>query len=87
MTFNSTTNFENPVYRHELQNTYGHDASWKSWGSKVSNGVRAADNFFETAHTLTNSLSVQSGNDRNQTYLSYGNTTANSILGKSASRK
>ena len=84
VTFNSTTNFENPVYRHELQNTYGHDASWKSWGSKVSNGVRAADNFFETAHTLTNSLSVQSGNDRNQTYLSYGNTTANSILGKNS---
>ena len=84
VSFNSTTNFENAVYRHELQNAYGHDASWKSWGSKISNGVIAADNFFETAHTLTNSLSVQSGNERNQTYLSYGNTTANSILGNNS---
>ena len=84
VTFNSTTNFENAVYRHELQNAYGHDDSWKSWGAKISNGVVAADNYFETAHTLNNTLSVQSGNDRNQTYLSYGNTTANSILGNNS---
>ena len=74
VTFNSTTNFENPVYRHELQNTYGHDASWKSWGSKVSNGVCAADNFFETAHTLTNSCEAWSGS-KNMFKLQTGNIT------------
>ena len=84
VTFNSTTNFENAAYRHELQSSYGHDDSWRSWGSKISNGVVAADNYFETAHTLNNSLSIQGGNERNQTYLSYGNTTANSILGNSS---
>ena len=84
VTFNSTTNFENAAYRHELQNSYGHDDSWKSWGAKINNGTIAADSYFETAHTLNNSLAVQSGTEKNQTYFSYGNTTANSILGNNS---
>ena len=84
VSFNSTTNFDNAAYKHELQKDYGHDASWKSWGQKINNGVIAADHYFETAYTLNNTLSVQGGSDKNQTYLSYGNTTANSILGNNS---
>ena len=84
VSFNSTTSFDNAAYGHELQSSYGHDSSWKSWGSKISNGTIAADNFFNTAYTLNNTIAVQGGSEKNQTYFSYGNTTANSILGNTS---
>ncbi len=38
------------------------------------------DSFFQTGNTFINSISLSGGNDKAQTYFSYGNTTANGIL-------
>jgi len=38
------------------------------------------NSFFQTGNTFINSISLSGGNDKAQTYFSYGNTTANGIL-------
>jgi len=81
VTFNNTTNFESVAYYPELQRTYGTSTQFKCWGSKLSQPADIMfDNLFQTAPTMTNSISVSGGTEKNQSFLSYANTYANGIL-------
>lgn len=80
-TFTTSMEFASPFIMPEFQNTYGSVAGEAvSWGAKqASTGYEPVD-FFDTAATYTNSLSVSMGNDKNQTYASVAATNANGLV-------
>jgi TonB-linked SusC/RagA family outer membrane protein len=68
----NNTNFFSPFVMPRFQNTYGSDAGeYTSWGSKLATpGNYNPKDFFQTGANVTNSISVSTGNDKNQTYFS-----------------
>lgn len=79
--FSTSLQFEKPMSLPRFQNRYGVSDKIESWGEKSE--MPAYDNagdFFETGVTAIQSLVLSSGNDRVQTYFSYGNTTARGIV-------
>lgn len=80
----STTTFENPIVLPKIQNTYGQEiegVSISSWGAKSSKASNAhIKDFFNTGKNYINSISITNGNDVNQFYVSYANTTATGIV-------
>ena len=63
----------------EFQNTYGQteSGSYYSWGDKLTkpSSYDPAD-FFRTGTNFTNSVSLSTGNEKNQTYASIGASNA-----------
>ena len=85
--FTSTTTFDKVAYLPELQNRYGESEGLYSWGDKVSNAwdkIGFVKDFFQTGFNEINTISVSTGNDKNQTYISYGNTTSRGIYPNSS---
>ena len=88
--FSSNTTFEKPFEIPKLQNTYGETTeeagapvtnSPQSWGAKLS-GPDAFNpkSFFNTGKTYINSLSVQTGTEKNQSYFSFESTNSTGII-------
>lgn len=79
----NNTTFSSPLVLPEFQNTYGpsETGSYYSWGSKLTtpSSYDPAD-FFQTGVNVTNSASLSTGTDKNQTYLSLGTTNAKGII-------
>lgn len=78
--FSSNVTWDQVNLLPELQNNYGSADGIKSWGAS---GINAYDNlkdFFSTGVTAINSVSVQTGNEKAQTHISYANTTAKGII-------
>lgn len=78
---NSTT-FSSPFVLPEFQNTYGSEmGEYSSWGAKLATPTNfdPAD-FFQTGYNVTNSVSLSTGTDKNQTYFSAGSVTARGII-------
>lgn len=85
--FNSNTTFDTPYSLPEFQSSYGPGSGGvaaadgtQSWGAKQSGGFYNVKDFFNTGKTLINSLSISTGTEKNQTYISYSNTHADGIL-------
>jgi TonB-linked SusC/RagA family outer membrane protein len=88
ITLNSNTTFDKAVKTPKLQNEYAvgnndttNTSSIQSWGAKEAAGspnFNPAD-FFNTGHSTINSFTLSTGNEKNQTYLSYANTHSNGI--------
>ena len=79
--FSTGLTFEKAFCLPKMQNNYGVSDVTDSWGEKEN--LMAYDNlnnFFRTGLTSITSVSVNSGNDRLQTYFSYANTTGRGIL-------
>lgn len=75
--------FSRPLVKHKFQNTYGPSAAgaFDSWGSKLATPSSYNPNdFFQTGSNYTNALSVSTGTDKNQTYLSLGSTNSEGIV-------
>lgn len=83
VTYNGSFQFSNPLLLPEFQNTYGQNetGSYYSWGDKLAtpSSYDPAD-FFRTSTNFTNSVSVSTGTDKNQTYLSVGSVNAGGII-------
>ena len=73
--------FLDPLRMPEFQNRYGTGRKGKNTGSTIHSwgaellpaaryGYSPADDFLDTGHVYTNSLTLQGGSDRNQTYFS-----------------
>ncbi|HUC81198.1 MAG TPA: SusC/RagA family TonB-linked outer membrane protein [Flavisolibacter sp.] len=79
----STTSFTDPLILPKFQNTYGQTevGSYYSWGDKLTtpSSFRPRD-FFQTGINNTNSVSLSTGTDKSQTYLSLGNVSATGII-------
>lgn len=83
VTYNGSFQFSSPFVTHQFQNTYGTSSpgSFDSWGSKLATPSEYNPNdFFQTGTNYTNSVSVSSGNERNQTYLSLAATDAEGLI-------
>ncbi len=83
ITYSGSFQFSNPLMLPEFQNTYGQSeaGSYYSWGDKLTtpSSYDPAD-FFRTGTNFTNSVSLSTGNERNQTYASIGATNAGGII-------
>jgi TonB-linked SusC/RagA family outer membrane protein len=82
ITVNSSTTMEEVSYLPKLQKTFGQTAtnSIESWGEKVDTAPDNLANFYDTGVTTVNSVSLSTGNDRMQTFMSYANTHATGVL-------
>ena len=83
ISYTGSFQFSNPLMLPEFQNTYGQTeaGSYYSWGDKLStpSSYDPAD-FFRTGTNFSNSVSLSTGNERNQTYASIGATNAGGII-------
>lgn len=83
--FSSNTVFSKATSLPSFQNSYGEgnadttNAGTSSWGPKYSGSSYNPKSYFQTGHTLINSVSVSTGTEKNQTYLSYSNTNSEGI--------
>ena len=87
VTFSSNLTIDHAISLPEFQNSYGPSGT-DSWGEKKS--LTDYDNvgkFLGNGVTAINSISVQSGNEKMQTYFSYANTTAKGIVDSNKLRK
>lgn len=77
------TTFSAPLVLPEFQNTYSptETGSYYSWGTKLTtpSSYDPAD-FFQTGYNVTNTASLSTGTDKNQTYISLGSTNAQGII-------
>lgn len=81
ITFSTNLTFDKPFCLPQFQNSYGTNDGINSWGEKKD--MPAYDNtgdFFKTGVLSMNTLSISSGNERYQTYFSYGNTIGKGII-------
>jgi TonB-linked SusC/RagA family outer membrane protein len=79
----NSTQFSRPFVMPDFQNTYGatESGSYYSWGEKLATRSSYKPiNFFQTGMNLTNSASISTGNEHNQTYVSIGTTNAQGII-------
>ena len=87
--FSSNITIENPLAAPKLQGRYGaikngDQLSAKSWGERINdNDSEAKDrlnDFFRTGSTYINSITINGGTERVQSFMSYANTTALGML-------
>lgn len=83
ITFSSNTEFLNPFVLPRFQNSYGTSDAYKSWGDKLTAGERMnynpRDDYFQTGVVGTETASISTGNDKNQTYASVGAVNSRGI--------
>ena len=79
----NTTLFSEPLLLPKFQHTYGVSdvGSYYSWGDKLvtPSSYRPAD-FFQRGFNSNTSLTVSTGNEKSQTYLSLGNVSSYGII-------
>ena len=83
VTYSGSFQFSRPFVKHEFQNTYGPSSAgaFDSWGSKLATpSAYDPNDFFQTGTNISNSVSVSTGNDKNQTYLSLGSTNSTGLI-------
>lgn len=80
VTFSNNTTFSNPLMMPKFQNTYGNaSGDVFSWGEPTDYRFDPAK-FFNTGSNVANTLSLATGNDKSQTYLSASINKASGIL-------
>jgi TonB-linked SusC/RagA family outer membrane protein len=78
----NNSSFFSPFVLPKFQNRYGSDpGSYTSWGDSLAtpSTYKPAD-FFQTGTNLTNTLSLSTGTDKNQTYFSAASVNATGII-------
>ncbi|MBR1510728.1 MAG: SusC/RagA family TonB-linked outer membrane protein [Bacteroidales bacterium] len=82
VSYSNSTSFYSPFVTPEFQNTYGAaPGEFKSWGSKLA--IPSTYNpldFFQTGFNTTNAVTVSTGTEKNQTFLSMAATNAEGIV-------
>ena len=82
VTYSNNTSFFSPFVTPEFQNTYGAaNGEFKSWGDKL--GTPSSYNpldFFQTGYNVGNSVTLSTGTDKNQTFISLASTNAEGII-------
>ena len=83
VSYSNNTTFSRAYIMPSFQNTYGptEEGSYQSWGEKLATpSSYAPRNFVRTGYNETNSVSLSTGNSRNQTYFSAASTNAGGII-------
>ncbi len=78
----NSTSFYDPFVMPQFQNTYGSaPGNYYSWGPKLDKpSSYDPKDFFQTGYNATNTISVSTGTDKNQTYFSAANVQAAGII-------
>lgn len=82
VTYSNNTSFYSPFITPEFQNTYGSAAGeFSSWGEKMTQPSSYDPlDFFKTGFNVGNSVTLSTGNDKNQTFVSLASTNAGGIV-------
>ena len=77
-----STDFAKPLVTPRFQNTYGNEAGEvMSWGTKLETpSTYNPLNFFRTGFNTTTTLSVSTGTEKNQTFISLGATNSEGLM-------
>lgn len=83
VSYSNNTTFSSPFVMPQFQNTYGTDetAPSMSWGAKLDTpSSYDPKDFFQTGFNEQNSISVSSGNELNQTYVSISTLNSRGLI-------
>ena len=83
ISFSSSADFSSPLLMPEFQNTYGNKlGSYESWGEKLAtpNSYDPKKDFFRTGTNFINALTLNMGNEFNQTFASVATTNSRGIV-------
>ena len=82
VSISNSTQFFSPFVLPRFQDTYGSDPQdFSSWGPKLEKpGNYKPANFFQTGTNVTNTFSLSTGTDKNQTYVSAASVDAKGII-------
>ena len=83
ISFSSSADFSSPLLMPEFQNTYGSKlGSYESWGEKLATPSSYDPNkdFFRTGTNFINALTLNMGNEFNQTFASVATTNSRGIV-------
>ena len=81
LTISNSTTFSNVAMMPEMQSRYGNKPNvLASWGDKIEGNNYDPRGFFRTGVDVINSVSLSTGNQRNQTYVSGSTTNSTNIL-------
>ncbi|MEG1701100.1 MAG: SusC/RagA family TonB-linked outer membrane protein [Alistipes sp.] len=79
VTISNTTTFSKVYQMPQLQTSYGTSSGLMNWGEQMTSNFDAKK-FFNTGSNVINSVSVSTGNQKNQTYISASTTNAQGII-------
>lgn len=79
VTVSNSSTFSHATFLPKSQNSYGTSSGLMSWGSQ-QNGNFDIAKFFNTGSNIINSVSLSTGNNKNQTYISVSTTNAKGIV-------
>ena len=83
ISFSSSADFCSPLLMPEFQNRYGNkQGSYESWGEKLAtpSSYDPKKDFFHTGTNFINALTVNAGNEINQTFASIATTNSRGIV-------
>ncbi len=82
ITASNNSTFQSPFVMPDFQNTYGSEVgSYYSWGEKLKTpSTYDPKDFFQTGVNSTTTLSLSTGNEKNQTYFSMAAVNGNGII-------
>ena len=83
ISFSSSADFSSPLLMPEFQNKYGNkQGSYESWGEKLAtpSSYDPKKDFFRTGTNFINALTVNAGNEINQTFASIATTNSRGIV-------
>lgn len=78
----NNTTFSSPFVMPEFQNTYGSEVGeFSSWGERLSAPVNYdPTDFFQTGYNVSNSISISTGTEKNQSYISFSSVNARGLI-------
>lgn len=83
ISFSSSADFSSPLLMPKFQNTYGNKlGSYESWGEKLAtpSSYDPKNDFFRTGTNFINALTLNMGNEFNQTFASVATTNSRGIV-------
>jgi len=82
ITYSNNTSFFSPFVTPDFQNTYGSaTGEFSAWGAKLGTPSSYDPlDFFQTGYNTTNSVTLSTGNEKNQTFVSLASTNAEGIV-------
>ncbi|ERK40033.1 TonB-linked outer membrane protein, SusC/RagA family [Segatella baroniae F0067] len=83
ISYSSSADFSKPLIMPKFQNTYGNKPGmYESWGEKLPtpSSYDPAKDFFRTGTNFINALTVNTGNEFNQTFVSAASTNSKGIV-------
>jgi TonB-linked SusC/RagA family outer membrane protein len=77
LTVSNSTTFSSPFMMPKFQNKYGNNpGATTSWGAAQSTYAYNPADFFQTGSVVTNAVTLSTGSEKSQSYLSLGSTNA-----------